>query len=99
MSTAGDVLRTIAMAAAKEAIQWAVDKVRGKARKAGIELDDDAVHALIEAELATLYATTRAMATSIESDFATLEEAERKFRESPNVTVVDSIESDEDPTL
>ncbi len=96
MSAAGDILRQIAVAAANEAFEWAVDKVRGKAREAGIDVDDAAARSLIESELAVLYATMRALAVSIDADLAKLDESERKFRESPNVEVVD-VMTEHDP--
>jgi hypothetical protein len=94
MGTA-DIIRGIVIEASKEAILWAIGKVRDKAKSVGVDLDDHAIEAMLIAELAALDITIRAMSKSIDDDFAKLEESERKLRESPNVTVVDSL--DEEP--
>lgn len=92
MSTAGDVLSSLAMAAAKEAIQWAVDKLRAKAKEAGIEIDQNAAVVMIEAQLAAVYVAAQVMSMSIDADYAKLKAAEAKLRGSSNVTVVDSMD-------
>lgn len=54
MSALVDIVRSIAVEAAKEALQWAIDRARDKLAKRGI-VADKAVEAMIAAELAALH--------------------------------------------
>lgn len=98
MSNVSDLLTSFAVAAAKEAakkaLQWAVDKLRAKASEAGIEIDQNAAEALVAAHLQSLHAATWVMAQSIDADIEKLAESERRFRESSNVEVVESMEEE-----
>ena len=91
MSAGGDILRQIALSVAKEAVQWAIDKVKSKAKAAALTVDDDVIRALVETEMVALYVAARSLQSSLDADMAKLDEAEREFRASPNVEVVDSI--------
>lgn len=86
-----DALLSAAGKIAKEAFNWAVGKLRDKAKEHGLDLSDDQLGALMAAHLVAVDAAVQAMASSIDHDARVLEEAEQRFRASPNVTVVDSM--------
>lgn len=94
MGTAEDILRSFVVEATRDAISWAVGKVRDKVKHAGIAVDDRAIEAMLLAELTALDVTMRAMSASVSRDIDKLAESERAFREAPNVTVVDDIDEE-----
>lgn len=90
----GAVLGGIAVEVAKEALEWAVDKVKTRAKEklgkvVAEGLDPKIIEALLTAELLLLSKAVERMADSIDADSKKLEESEAAFRAASNVEVVE----------
>lgn len=90
----GAVLGGIAVEVAREALEWAVDKVKTRAKEklgkvVSEALDPKIIEALLMVELQLLAKTMEGMVASIDADAKKLEESEAAFRASSNVEVIE----------
>ena len=85
-----DDLKKAVVEVGAEFMSWAIGKVRDKLKKAASKttVDDKAIAELVLAELNTLYLQSIDVKNTIEDGARKLEEADERFRNSSNVTVV-----------
>lgn len=96
MSNGTDKLIEIAAEVGKQvlgkALEWGIGKLREEAKAHGVSVPSDSeLERVLLAQLVAIYTAMQVMRMSIESDATKLEVAERNFRESSNVEVVEEM--------
>ncbi len=95
----GEVLVSLGLAAAREGYEYAKKRLRKAATDAGIVVAEQQLEAIVGAQMMLMHAATADMYANIVRLKELNEKSERDFRNSSNVTVVESIDdSDDEPT-